>query len=273
MRTLPLNDGGTIPTVGLGTSPLDDDESERVVAMALEVGYRLVDTAYNYRNETGVGRGIAASGVPRDELFITSKLNREFHSVQGVTDAFEGSARRLGTDYLDLFLIHWPNPDQNTYVEAWEGLIALRDQGKVRHIGTSNFLPEHLESIIAATGVAPAVDQLQMNPRWTQPQARAYNAAHSIVTQAWSPMGDGNGLLAQPVVIEVADRNGITPGEAVIAWTTALGMSTVPRSTNPERLARNLAAADITLSRDDVEQLMTLDGTEPDVLDPSIFGH
>ncbi len=273
MQQLTFHDGGRIPAIGLGTWPMDDAEAERVVAEAIGLGYRLVDTAFAYGNETGVGRGVKASGVPREQVFLTSKFNREWHSVAGVAEAWEDSARKLGVDYIDLYLIHWPNPDQDRYVEAWEGLVALQQQGKVRHIGTSNFLPEHLERIIAATGVVPVLDQLQVNPRYLQAEARAYNADHGIVTQSWSPLGQGTGLLEQPVVVETAAKAGVTPGELVLAWHLAMGMCTIPKSSDPVRLARNLAAAEIVLDPADVAALCTLDGTEPDIKHPSSFWH
>lgn len=268
-----LADGGTIPRLGLGTWPMDDDEAERVVAEALDLGYRLVDTAFAYGNETGVGAGLRASAVPRDEVFVTTKFNRHSHSVAGVAAAFEDSARKLGVDYLDLMLIHWPNPDHDRYVEAWEGLVRLHEQGKVRHIGTSNFLPEHLDRIIAATGVTPVLDQLQVNPRHLQTDARAYNQAHRIVTQSWSPLGQGNDLLAEPMLVELAEAYSCTPGQLVLAWHLALGMTTIPKSSHPQRLRDNLAAQEIVLSPDDVERISTLDGTEADVKHPNEFGH
>ena len=265
--------GGSIPLVGLGTWPMNDAEAERVVAEAIGLGYRLVDTAYAYGNETGVGRGVAASGVARADVFLTSKFNREWHGVAEVAQAWEGSARRLGVDYLDLFLVHWPNPGHGRYVEAWEGLIALQEQGKVRHIGTSNFLPEHLDRIIAATGVTPWLDQLQVNPRHLQSEARAYNAEHGIITQSWSPLGQGTGLLEVPLIVEMAQRYALTPGELVLAWHLAMGMSTIPKSSDPQRLRSNLAVTGIALAADDVAALCTLDGTEPDVKHPNEFGH
>lgn len=271
--SIAFSDGGSIPLLGLGTWPMDDAEAERVVAEAIDLGYRLVDTAFAYGNETGVGRGVKASGVPREDVFITSKFNRQWHSVSGVASAWEDSARRLGVDYIDLFLIHWPNPDQDRYVEAWQGLVALHEQGKVRHIGTSNFLPEHLDRIIAATGVTPVLDQLQINPRYLQTQAREYNASHGIVTQSWSPLGQGTGLLEQPLIVETAQRYGCTPGQLVLAWHLAMGLCTIPKSSSRERLVENLAAAQIVLDDADVALLSTLDGTEPDIKHPNSFWH
>jgi 2,5-diketo-D-gluconate reductase A len=264
---------GAIPTIGLGTWPMDDAEAESVVAQAIDLGYRLVDTAYAYGNETGVGRGVAAASVARDDVFVTTKFNKEWHSRDGVAETTEASLRRLGLDYLDLLLVHWPNPDQDAYVEAWEGLIAVRERGLVRHIGVSNFLPEHIERIIAATGVTPELDQLQINPRWTQPESRAFNAAHGIVTQSWRPLGLGGELLTLPLVVDLADKYGVTPGQLVLAWHVSLGLSATPKSADPVRLALNLAAQDLVLEAADVAALSALDGTEPDVTSPYTFGH
>jgi 2,5-diketo-D-gluconate reductase A len=265
--------GGSIPTIGLGTWPMDDTEAERTVATALDLGYRLVDTAYAYGNETGVGRGIAASGVSREDVFVTTKFNKEWHSVEGVAQTTHDSLRRLGLDYLDLLLVHWPNPAHGRYVEAWEGLVAVREAGLVRHIGVSNFLPEHIDRVVAATGVVPELDQLQINPRWTQPAARAYNDERGIVTQSWRPLGLGGDLLELPLVLDLADRYGVTPGQLVLAWHVALGLSATPKSSDPVRLAQNLAAADLSLADEDVAALSALDGTEPHVTSPETFGH
>ena len=190
-----------------------------------------------------------------------------------MADTTHASLRRLGVDYLDLLLVHWPNPAEDRYVQAWEGLVAIRESGLVRHIGVSNFLPEHIDRIMAATGVVPELDQLQINPRWTQPEARAYNVERGIVTQSWRPLGLGGELLELPLVLELADRYGVTPGQLVLAWHVALGLSTTPKSSDPTRLAQNLAAAGIVLEADDVASLSALDGTEPDVTSPSTFGH
>ena len=195
---------GSIPTIGLGTWPMDDSRAEVAVASALDLGYRLLDTAYAYGNEVGVGRGLAASGVAREDVFVTTKFNKEWPSIAGVAETTEASMRRLGLDYLDLLLVHWPNPDQDQYVEAWEGLIAVRERGLVRHIGVSNFMPEHIDRLVAATGVTPELDQVQINPRWAQPELRAYNAAHGILTQSWRPLGMGGDLLELPLIVGLA---------------------------------------------------------------------
>ena len=271
--SIPFATTGSIPAIGLGTWPMDDAACETAVASALDLGYRLVDTAYAYGNEVGVGRGLRASSVAREDVFVTTKFKKKWHSVDGVAETTEASLRRLGLEQLDLLLVHWPNPDHDRYVEAWEGCIAVRERGLVRHIGVSNFLPEHIERIVAATGVVPELDQLQINPRWTQPAARAFNAEHGIVTQAWRPLGMGGELLALPLVTRLADRYGVTPGQLLLGWCVALGLSATPKSADPVRQAQNLAAADLVLEPDDVAALSALDGTEPDVTSPHTFGH
>jgi 2,5-diketo-D-gluconate reductase A len=271
--TYSLLHGAQMPRIGLGTWPMDDVESERVIADAIAAGYRLIDTAENYGNERGVGAGIRASGIPRGDVFVTTKFNREWHSVSGVATAFERSAERLGVDYVDLLLIHWPNPDQDRYVEAWQGLVALLEQGSVRAIGVSNFTPTHLDRIIAATEVVPDVNQVQLNPRVTKRVTREYDSAHGIVTQSWSPIGQGNDLLGSPEVVAAAEREGCSPAQVVIAWHLAHGLSLVPKSSDPARLRANLAAASISLDPATVAALDAMDGQEPAPLDPEVFGH
>lgn len=273
LMQLTLGDGGSIPAIGVGTWPMDDAEAARVIPIAIELGYRLVDTAFAYGNETGVGNGIKAAQIAREELFVTTKFNAHSHSVEGVAKAWEDSVRKLQVEYLDLMLIHWPNPKQDQYVAAWEGLVALAEQGKVRHIGTSNFLPEHLERIIAATGVTPALDQLQITPRYQQRDAREFNAERGILTQAWSPLGQGTGLLELPVFGEIAARHDITPAQTILAWNLASGMSTIPKSSSRQRLAENLAAESIVLDAQDIEQINAVTEPEPNPTHPNEFGH
>lgn len=271
--TMTLAHGAVVPRIGLGTWPMDDAEAERVVAEALTAGYRLVDTAYNYRNERGVGRGLRASGLPREDVFVTTKFNRECHGVEGAAEALRASAERLGVDYVDLLLIHWPNPAQDRYVAAWEGLVALLEQGLVRAIGTSNFKAEHIDRIVAATGVTPDLNQVQLSPYTTRAMIRRYDAEHGIVTQSWSPLGQGNDLLAHPVVVDVAERNGVGAGPAVLAWHLAHGLAMVVKSSDPRRLRDNLAAATITLPAADVAALDALDRGESAAVDSDRFGH
>jgi 2,5-diketo-D-gluconate reductase A len=272
-RTVALAGGTQIPLVGLGTWPMDDTEARRVVATSIELGYRHLDTAENYANERGVGDGLRDSGIDRAQVWVTTKFNKRWHGVELVEQAVRGSLDRLGLDYLDLVLIHWPNPAQDRYVQAWEGLIRAREQGLVRAIGTSNFTPTHLERLIDATGVAPEVNQLELHPYFDRTAERAFQAAHGIVTEAWSPLGRGNGLLDEPLVTATAGRLGVTPAQVILAWDVVQGIVTIPKSSDPARLAQNLDVFDVMLSGADVAGLtaLTASGIEP--MDPERFGH
>ena len=268
-----LSYGTAMPRLGVGTSPMNDDDAERAVVQALDVGYRLIDTAENYRNEVGVGRALKASGVPRGELFVTSKFNKRWHSVEGARTAFEASAEKLGVEYLDLLLIHWPNPSQDRYVEAWRGLIALREAGLVRAIGTSNFKPTHLQRLIDETGVAPEVNQVQLSPLWTKQPERDFHAEHNIVTEAWSPLGRGGDLLDRPTVVEIAKAHGKTPAQVVLRWHVQQDIVPIPKSSNRTRLEQNLAVFDFTLTDDELAALSALDGTGSAPADSDRAGH
>ncbi|GAB3953001.1 aldo/keto reductase [Kribbella albertanoniae] len=269
--TVTLSNGTAMPRIGLGTSPMNDADAERAVLQALELGYRLIDTAENYRNETGVGRALRQA--PRDELFVTSKFNKRWHSVDGVRTAFEASAEKLGVEYLDLLLIHWPNPDQDQYVDAWRGLITLREAGLVKAIGTSNFKPTHLQRLIDETGVAPEVNQVQLSPVWAKPAEREFHAAHGIVTEAWSPLGKGTDLLDNPILQEIAKEHGRTPGQVILRWETQQDVVPIPKSADPGRLAENLAVFDFDLSPVQLAALTALDGTAKTAADSDRFGH
>lgn len=271
--TLPLTSGARIPHLGLGTWPLDDAGAEKAVATAIEGGYRLVDTAENYENERGVGRGLRASGVPREELFVTTKFNRRWHSVAGVREAFERSVERLGVDYVDLLLVHWPNPDQGRYVEAFEGVVALLREGLVRAAGTSNFTPEQLQEAIDATGVTPDVNQIQLSPYVAQVPWREFAAERGIVVQGYSPLWRGRQLLDEPAVTGPAQRLGRTPGQVVLRWHVQLGTVPVPKSADPRRQAENLAVFDFALTDDEMAALSALDRGAELATDPATFGH
>jgi 2,5-diketo-D-gluconate reductase A len=271
--TVALAHGASIPQFGLGTSPMNDDDAERAVVQAIEVGYRLVDTAENYRNEVGVGRGIKASGLPREDIFVTTKFNRQWHSAEGARTAFEASTSKLGLDYLDLLLIHWPNPDQDRYVDAWKGLVALLNSGQVRAIGTSNFKPAHLRRLIDETGVTPDVNQIQLSPLWTRQDERAFHAEHGIVTESWSPIGRGGDLLRQPNVVEIAEAHGKTPAQVVLRWHVQLGVVPIPKSSNRTRLEQNLDVFDFSLAEEEMASLSALDGSGSAPADSDVFGH
>jgi 2,5-diketo-D-gluconate reductase A len=271
--TLPLVNGARIPHLGLGTWPLDDAAAEKAVAAAVESGYRLVDTAENYGNERGVGRGLRASGVPREELFVTTKFNRRWHSVDGVREVFEQSAERLGLDHIDLLLVHWPNPDQNRYVEAFEGIVALLREGLVRAAGVSNFTPEHLRQVIDATGVTPDVNQIQLNPYVAQVRWREVAAQHGIVVEGYSPLWRGHDLLDEPVVTAAARAHGRTPGQVVLRWHVQLAVVPVPKSADPRRQAENLAVFDFALTDEEMAAISALDRGSELATDPATFGH
>jgi len=235
-----LNDGTTIPAIGLGTWPMDDAQAEQAVADALDLGYRLVDTATNYRNETGVGRGIAASGVPREEVVVTTKLPGRHHGYEETLASFEESRRRLDLAYVDLYLIHWPLPRVDKYVDSWRAMIKLRESGLVRSIGVSNFTPEHIERLERETGVLPSVNQIELHPLFPQDELRAFHEGKGIVTESWSPLGRGTDLLDDPVVRGIAETLKVTPGQVVLRWHTQLGALPIPKSADRERQRANL---------------------------------
>ncbi|MFI1708520.1 aldo/keto reductase [Streptomyces griseoruber] len=235
-----LNDGTKLPALGLGTWPMDDAQAEEAVAGALGLGYRLIDTATNYRNESGVGRGVARGGVPREELVVTTKLPGCHHGYEETLASFEESRRRLGLDHVDLYLIHWPLPRVGRYVDSWRAMIKLRAEGLVRSIGVSNFTPEHIERLEKETGVLPSVNQIELHPLFPQDELRAFHAAKGIVTESWSPLGRGSALLQDPAVVQVSEALGVTPAQVVLRWHVQLGAVPVPKSADPGRQGANL---------------------------------
>jgi 2,5-diketo-D-gluconate reductase A len=271
--TFGLIHGARMPQLGLGTWPMDDATCERVVATAIETGYRMVDTAENYENERGVGRGLRASGVSREQLFVTSKFNKEWHSAKGARQACEASLDRLGLDYLDLLLIHWPNPAQDRYVEAFQGLLELLNEGLLRAVGTSNFAPGHLQRVIDETGEAPDVNQIQVSPHIGQEQGRAFAAQHGIVVQSWSPLGRRSELQSERVVSELAQRYERTPAQIVLRWHIEVGLVPIPKSADPHRLRENLGVFQFALEAEDVARLSALDRGNELAVDPETFGH
>ena len=270
--TLTLANGVQMPQLGLGTWPMDDKEATTAVAHALSIGYRLVDTAENYGNERGVGAGLRASGIARDQVFITSKFNREWHSVDGARQACEASLQRLGLDYLDLLLVHWPNPDQNRYVAAFEGLTRLLESGLVRAIGTSNFKLAHLQRLFDA-GMVPHVNQIQLDPYHRRADLEQLHAQRGIVTETWSPIGRGKAMLSDPAITAVAQRHGKTAAQVVLRWQIQHGFVPVPKSSDPLRQAQNLDIFDFALSAADMASLDALDRPDPGMFDADSFGH
>ncbi|MET7732233.1 aldo/keto reductase [Streptomyces sp. NPDC005402] len=247
-----LNDGTKIPALGLGTWPMDDAEAERAVATALESGYRLLDTATNYRNETGVGRGVAAGGVPREEVLVTTKLPGRHHGYEETLASFEESRARLGLEYVDLYLIHWPLPRVDKYVDSWKAMIKLREDGLVRSIGVSNFTPAHIERLEKETGVLPSVNQIELHPLFPQDELRAFHASKGVVTESWSPLGRGSDLLDDPAVAAAAQAHGVTPGQVILRWHIQLGALPIPKSGDPERQRANLDVFGFELSESEV---------------------
>ena len=248
-----------IPTIGFGVWQVPDAEVGAAVATALRAGYRHIDTARIYGNEAGVGHALAESDVPRDEVFVTTKVWNDDHGRDATLRAFDASMQRLGLDVLDLYLVHWPVPAQDRYVETWRALRELRDEGRVRAVGTCNFHAEHLQRLHDETGEWPSINQIELHPYLQQAPLRAYHAQHGIVTESWSPLASGKKVLDDPVVSGVAAAHGATPAQVVIAWHLALDLVVLPKSVTPSRIVENLAAADLTLTGEEVAELSTLE--------------
>ena len=271
--TILLNNGKTIPQLGLGTSPLNDGEIAPLIVSAIEAGYRHLDTAYRYNNERGVGQGIRDSGIDRESLFVTTKLDGPFQGNDRAIGGLDESLRRLGLDYVDLLLIHWPLPKRDEYVSTWKTFEKLVAAGKARSIGLSNFKPGHIDRLLAESTIRPTVNQIQLNPRITRPEQRTYNTKQSIVTEAWSPLGAGNDLLENPTLVAIAAKYGKTPGQVVLRWHIELGTVAIPRSANPSRIAQNIDIFDFVLTSDEVAAISALDTGEEQGVDSDTMGH
>lgn len=259
--SITLNDEHTMPVLGLGVAELSDDETERAVSAALEIGCRLIDTAYAYGNEAAVGRAIAASGVAREELFVTTKLATPDQGFTRSQEACRASLDRLGLDYVDLYLIHWPAPPAGKYVDAWGGMIQSRGEGHARSIGVSNFTAEHIENLIDLTFVTPAVNQIELHPLLNQDELRKANAQHTVVTQSYCPLALGR-LLDNPTVTSIASEYVKTPAQVLLRWNLQLGNAVVVRSARPERIASNFDVFDFELAAEHMDALGGLnDGT------------
>jgi 2,5-diketo-D-gluconate reductase A len=253
-----LNDGHTMPVIGLGVGELSDSETERSVSAALEAGYRSIDTASAYGNEAAVGRAIASSGVPREELFVTTKLATGDQGFQSSQDALKASLERLGLDYVDLYLIHWPASKNGAHVDSWGGLMKSRQVGHTRSMGVANFHEEHLSDIIDLSFVAPVVNQIELHPLLNQAALRAVNIERDIVTEAYGPLGVGK-LLDNATIASVAQAHGKTPAQVLIRWSFQLGNIVIPRSSSPERIKSNLEVFDFELTDDEMATLNGLD--------------
>jgi 2,5-diketo-D-gluconate reductase A len=273
--TITLNDQTTIPQLGFGVFQVPPEETAATVARALEVGYRHLDTAQMYRNEAGVGEAIAASGIARDELYVTTKLNNGFHRPDDARRAFDESLARLGLDRVDLFLIHWPLPTRydGDFVSTWQTLIEFQKDGRATSIGVSNFQPAHLDRIVAETGVVPAVNQVEVHPFFGNEEVRAASARHGIAVEAWSPIAQGN-VNDDATIKAVAERLGRTPAQVALRWHVQRGDIVFPKSMRAERMAENFAIFDFELSPEDIAEITGLDrgeegrlGPNPDVFD------
>lgn len=252
-----FHDGRKAPQLGFGTWQIPDEQAPAAIHTALEAGYRSIDTAYIYYNEAGVGKGIAQSGVPRDELFITTKVWNNRHGHDSTQAALEESLDRMQLDYVDLYLIHWPVPKENNYVEAWAALIRLRDEGRAKSIGVCNFQIPHLQKLLDKTGVLPVVNQIELHPYFQQAELRAYHADHEIVTEAWSPLGRG-AVLEDPVLKALAHKHQVSVARIVLAWHIQLGNMVVPKSVTPSRIAENINVFGIHLTDEDMAQIASL---------------
>lgn len=252
-----LNDGRAMPQFGLGVWQTPADDAETVVRTAAEAGYRLVDTAAIYGNERGVGAALE----DRPEVFLTTKLWNDNQGYDAALTAFDRSLERLGRDSVDLYLIHWPAPSKGLYVETWQALVRLKAEGRAKSIGVSNFQPDHLKAIMDKTGVAPAVNQIELHPTFAQRELRAFHAANAIHTESWSPLGQGK-LLTHPKIAEVARKHGKTPAQAIIRWHLDSGLIVVPKSVHPERIRQNMDVFDFRLDSDDMAVFERLD--DPD---------
>jgi 2,5-diketo-D-gluconate reductase A len=266
-----LNDGNTIPQLGLGVYKVNDDEAERTVAVALEAGYRHLDTAELYGNEAGVGRGLRSSGLPRDDVFVTTKVWNDQQGYESTLRAFDRSMDRLGLDVVDLYLIHWPAPRQDLYVETYRALEKIRQEGRARSIGVSNFQTHHLERLLGETDIVPVINQIEVQPWLQQRELREFGDARHIVTEAWSPLARGR-ILEDPVLLRLAERHGVSTAQIVIRWHLQSGLVVIPKSVTPSRIAENFDVFGFELTADDLAEIEALDsgervGSHPDEVD------
>ncbi|MDR0996388.1 MAG: aldo/keto reductase [Zoogloeaceae bacterium] len=256
-----LNDGRSMPRLGFGTWQMPDEVAPVCVQTALEAGYRLIDTARIYKNEVGVGQGLAAAGLPRESVFLTTKLWNHDQGFDFALAACKASLKRLGQDCVDLYLIHWPMPKKNQYVESWKALIRLREEGRAKSIGVCNFQPEHLQRLIDETGVVPALNQIELHPSFQQRDLRDFHRQHGIVIQSWSPLGQG-AELSHPVVQKIAAKHGKSAAQTIIRWHLDSGLSVIPKSATPSRIRENFAVFDFQLDAEDMAAMAALD--DPD---------
>ncbi|OXR50059.1 oxidoreductase [Pusillimonas sp. T2] len=261
VNSVKFHDGNTAPRVGFGVWQIENDVVTPAVQTAIESGYRLIDTAAIYGNEEGVGRAIKTCGLDRKDLFITTKLWNDRHGYDETMAAFNESMDKLDLDYVDLYLIHWPAPKIGLYVKSWKALIQLRDEGRIKSIGVSNFNKNHLETLLDETGVLPVVNQIELNPRFQQPELREFHAQHNIVTESWSPLGHGL-LWDNPVLTQIAQKHKRSLAQVVLRWHLQLDCMVIPKSVNPERMRENLALFDFSLDEQDMVEIAALHDAE-----------
>ena len=266
-----LNNGVEMPQLGFGVFQVPDAETTAAVSAALHAGYRSIDTAALYGNEAGVGKALTASGLDRDELFVTTKVWNSEQGYDKTMRAFDASMKKLGLEQLDLYLIHWPTPARDLYVETWKAFEKLYADGRVRAVGVSNFQPAHLERILDTGGTVPAVNQVELHPYLQQVEVRAFDAKHEIATEAWSPLAKGGNLLSEPTIVTLAEKHGRTPAQVVLRWHLQLGNVVIPKSVTPSRIRENIDVFGFTLTNDEVASLSTLDKGERTGPDPDTF--
>ncbi|MCT1653830.1 aldo/keto reductase [Brachybacterium muris] len=260
--TVSFNDGNSVPQLGYGVWQVEDDVAADVVVQAIKAGYRHIDTAAGYENEGGVGRAVKESGIARQDLFITTKLANGDQGFDSAKEALETSLEKLDMDYVDLYLIHWASPQRGKYLESWKALIELQKEGKAKSIGVSNFPIAQLEEIINETGVVPVMHQIELHPDFQQGELRAYHAKHDILTEAWSPLGQGGDILKNPVITEIAEAHDADPGQVIIAWHLAIGNVVIPKSVTPERIVSNFASVELELTSKEIEKINGLDNPD-----------
>jgi diketogulonate reductase-like aldo/keto reductase len=271
--TYTLNDGTTLPAIGFGTAGLRGGDAVTATTSALEAGYRLIDTAVNYENESEIGEALRRSGVARDEVLVTSKIPGRDHRYDDAIASTKGSLERLGLDHLDLHLIHWPNPSRDQYVDAWRALVDLREQGLVRSIGVSNFTAEHLDRIIDATGVAPAVNQIELHPLFPQPEMQRVNEERGVITESWSPLGKRQAPLDEAPVRAAAEAHGVTPGQVILRWQVQQGNLPIPKSATPSRQRENLDVFGFELDDAEMEAITALGRSDGRLFDGDPDSH
>jgi len=256
-----FNDGRSIPQLGLGVWQTPDDVAVEAVSTAIKTGYRHIDTAAVYKNEEGVGKGFVTSGIDRGDIFLTTKVWNEDQGFDETLKAMDASLKRLGTDYVDLYLIHWPSAFRGKYIETWKAMIRLREEGKAKSIGVSNFEGSYIDDLIRDTGVTPAINQIQLHPRFQQKAMRDKHAGLGVVTESWSPLGQGQ-VLADPVIGEIAKRHGKSPAQVIIRWHLDLGLVVIPKSVTPSRIVENFDVFDFALSEEDKAAIAGLDAAD-----------